>query len=733
LKKRVLSQRLGALASLFLLLGGCNGTSLLEADPGDPVLGFVGEELQLDASSSVGAVLFHWNFGDGSALSDTSPLATHSWEQPGHYRVVLEVEDSSGRRESAFLRVDVVFPKTEQPPQRSGRISTNADQTLLFAALPDFDSVAVIDRASRELSSHLSVCGRPVSVSHASDAALLAVACAESEEVEVWSTETWEVVQSLSFAHGQEPRAVLLRPDGELLVLTGGDGKLRSYDLTSVAIERWEVSGLHDPAGLAAGEGGLFVTRSRSPEDGGRWWWIPEGALADDAPVAESQVLRLDLGADSDTSNRGVPNYLHAPSLSPDGRLVVFPSLQANNQAGLYRDGLPLTHETTARAVLSRVLMEPGGIDVEGDRKIFDDRDFAVDAAFSPHGDWVYVAMLGVGTVDVLDAYSFETVGSHQDLGQGLRAVWLDSTGRELWVLSELTRELVGVGLEGNGEDGGNQEDRWVVDLRPGGSEVLSAEVLLGKQVFHSSWDSRMSRDGYLSCASCHLDGGQDGRVWDFTDRGEGLRNTPDLRGRAGAGSGPIHWSGNFDEIQDFEGDIRGAMGGRGYLTESDWLASSEPLGPAKAGRSEELDALAAYVQSLENPVRSPHREPDGAMTPEALAGGVLFESAELGCFLCHPLPTYTDSNWLAVGEPLLHDVGTIDAASGSRLGGVLEGIDTPSLLAGWDSAPYFHGGSAPTIRAVLEGHGHPIPEQGGFPLSEDELDQLEAFLLQLE
>ena len=42
-----------------------------------------------------------------------------------------------------------------------------------------------------------------------------------------------------------------------------------------------------------------------------------------------------------------------------------------------------------------------------------------------------------------------------------------------------------------------------------------------------------------MSCASCHNDGGGDGRVWDLSGFGEGLRNTVDLRGRAGTGARP--------------------------------------------------------------------------------------------------------------------------------------------------------------------------------------------------
>jgi cytochrome c peroxidase len=57
-------------------------------------------------------------------------------------------------------------------------------------------------------------------------------------------------------------------------------------------------------------------------------------------------------------------------------------------------------------------------------------------------------------------------------------------------------------------------------------SEPLTTPVLQGKRIFYHAGDPRMSAEGYLSCATCHLDGRDDGRVWDFTGRGEGLRNT---------------------------------------------------------------------------------------------------------------------------------------------------------------------------------------------------------------
>lgn len=62
------------------------------------------------------------------------------------------------------------------------------------------------------------------------------------------------------------------------------------------------------------------------------------------------------------------------------------------------------------------------------------------------------------------------------------------------------------------------------------------------------------------------LDGGHDGRTFDFTQRGEGLRNTTDLRGRGGMAHGNVHWTANFDEIQDFIIDIMEHQLGTGFL-----------------------------------------------------------------------------------------------------------------------------------------------------------------------
>src|SRR5262249_23822430 len=139
-----------------------------------------------------------------------------------------------------------------------------------------------------------------------------------------------------------------------------------------------------------------------------------------------------------------------------------------------------------------------------------------------------------------------------------------------------------------------------------------------------------------------------------------------------------------------------------------------------------DLDALAAFVASLQ-PKPSPFRSADGSLTAAALRGQGVFNRADTGCVTCHVPPRFTDSTMVA--SPFItHDVGTgngLDEGFGPA-------FDTPSLRGVWDSAPYLHDGSAPTLLDVLTtknaGDRHGRTSQ----LSADELQDLIAYLRSL-
>ncbi len=143
------------------------------------------------------------------------------------------------------------------------------------------------------------------------------------------------------------------------------------------------------------------------------------------------------------------------------------------------------------------------------------------------------------------------------------------------------------------------------------------------------------------------------------------------------------------------------------------------PLGAAKAGLSADLDALAAYVKSLMSFGSSPNRATNGELTPDGAAGRSIFETSQ--CASCHRGQAYTDS-----ASNNLHNIGTIKTSSGSRLGGPLTGLDTPTLRGLWSTAPYLHDGSAASLADAINAHD-------GASFTTTQLNQLVAFLGQID
>ena len=651
--------------ALALILAACQGpeSAPLALAFGEPLLAYVGEAVLLEPSAAT-AETFTWFPGDGSELEGR--VVEHVYEAPGHYVASVVATSAAGRTETRQVPVTVVWRPLEVPPRTSASVATDGE--LVYAVLPDFDRVAVVDVATRSLVEHLEVCEEPRSLSVHEGS--LAVACTGDA--------LWLDGDVLDLDRGSRPFGVVHADEG--LAATTWLGLWRDGGF----------EGERDLRGLAWVDGELLWSRHRSPDDGGRWW--RDGVEG---------ILEADPGPDSDTDARGLPSYLQRLVVRPDGRSAVLPGLKANMERGLARDGLPLTHETTARAELRHVSL----VGEELAEPSFDNRDLASAAVYSPLGDWLYVAHIGARIVDVLDPWTMQRAGGFQQVGHGVTG--LVAFEDEVWALAELDRSLVIA-------EGSPAELRVVatIDLLGDLDEVVDPQVLEGQKVFHDASDRRMSLDSYMSCASCHLDGEHDGRTWDFTSRGEGLRNTKALFGMSG--QGPLHWSANFDEVQDFERDIRESMGGSGFLNDDSVL--DDPFGDSLAGRSPELDALAAYVASLEPPV-SPFEGSE--------EGRTIFEAS--GCLACHDGERLTNS----AGEPELYDVGTLTEASGYRLGEELTGLDTPELVGLFYTAPYLHDGSAATLRERFDRDpGGRHGDTAG--LSEEELAALEAWLLSL-
>jgi DNA-binding beta-propeller fold protein YncE len=700
-------------------------------DPGPSFYAFVGERVQLDGSASTGAVLYQWTLDDGSPPTEPSavPVVAVAYDAPGRYRPVLTVLDAVGNQLSASLTITVTEVPSHVPRHASTVVRLSDDERVAVVS-PDSNELTVVGPVGENgfaVQDRLPTCARPRTAAALADGRV-AVACQDDDAVMVLDPDGGPS-QSLALPYGARPYGVLAQGT-TLWVTLQARGELVRVDASGdplVLAQTYPV--ITDARGVALlPDGRVAVTRWRSPDDAGHI-----AVLDPDDATVELVTLAYDPKEPSDTESGGVPSYLDQVLVSPIGDVAAVPSVQANIGYGEYLAGQALTFQTTVRGVASWLALPgPGGaamLEDFGRRKQLDNRGFLAAGVFSSRGDYLFLAARGARAVERIDTFNGGQAGALLDVGYAPSGLVLSADDRFLFVDAFLSRTLVIYDVRDFAVLPEPLEALAIPTAEP-----LTPELLRGKQLFNDSFDPRLAKDSYIACSHCHLDGEADGRTWDFTDRGEGLRNTIDLLGRGGTAHGPIHWSANFDEVQDFENDIRHAAQGLGLLDDEDWNAgtTAQTLGDPKAGLSADLDALAAYVTSLDEFSRSPSREPDGSMSPAALAGEALFLSPLLGCVDCHAGPRMTDSE-LVAGEPVLHDVGTLTEASGQRLHGPLTGLDTPTLRGLWNGAPYLHDGSAATLHDVLT-TANPGDQHGSTStLDAQQLAALVAYLRSLE
>lgn len=664
------------------------------------------------ALGSATGVQYSWNFGDGSADTPWAANAptSHSFAAPGVYTVTLTVRAADGRSStSRFLQAVVAAgPLAEARASSNLLLETRSGASArLWVVNQDNDSVSVFDTATRSRVAEIAVGAAPRTLARANDGRVWVVN-KQAASISVISPVSLSVVQTLNLPRASQPFGIVVAPqDGSVYVALEALGRVLRLDGNSGAERATQAVG-DNPRHLALSAAGdrLLVSRYITPplpgegtpsvNTGGGFAELLELSPGTLAPL---RTLRLAHGnrADSEAQGRGIPNYLGAAAISPDGRSAWVPSKQDNIARGPRRDGKPLDFQNTVRAISSRIDFASGNEDLAG-RVDHDNSSVASAALFHPSGAYLFVALETSRQVAVLDAAGKRELFRYE-AGLAPQGLAVSADGLTLYVNNLMSRNVSVIDLAPllrSGTMSGGAVASWPSV----GSERLSTNVLKGKQLFYDARDPRLARDSYMSCASCHNDGSHDGRVWDLSAQGEGLRNTVALRGRAGMGHGLLHWSGNFDEVQDFEAQIRGLAGGTGLMNDAQFNSGTrgQPLGDAKAGVSADLDALAAYVGSLGSFAASPWRQADATLSAGALAGRQVYE--QKNCASCHGGTTFA-------GSAGLQDIGTLKPSSGSRLGGALAGIDTPTLRDVWATAPYLHDGSAATLdQAVLAHRG---------------------------
>lgn len=243
----------------------------------------------------------------------------------------------------------------------------------------------------------------------------------------------------------------------------------------------------------------------------------------------------------------------------------------------------------------------------------------------------------------------------------------------------------------------------------PPGNPYSEAKRALGETLFH---DPRLSRDGSMSCASCHdpAKGFGDGKVRSSGVDGHRLgRHTAGLWNLAWAKD--VFWDGrarsleeqalapiqSADEMAQSLEDLVAQL-----ARDPAMVAAFRAAFPEAPGITAEnaARAIATYERTLVSPTTRFDRWIEGdaaAMTRGEVAGFRLF-TGKAGCASCH--------SGFAFSDQAFHDIGLRDDDRGRgavlRLEAADHAFKTPSLREIGRSAPYMHDGSIATLELVL-------------------------------
>jgi cytochrome c peroxidase len=281
---------------------------------------------------------------------------------------------------------------------------------------------------------------------------------------------------------------------------------------------------------------------------------------------------------------------------------------------------------------------------------------------------------------------------------------------------------------------------------QPADNPATPAKVALGKQLFA---DPRLSGSGKMACQTCHYRnlGWTDAQVLSRKDDGNlNTRHTPSLY-NVGYQTA-WYWDGRATTL---EGQILAAWRAQtgadpakvtavinavpGYRSQfiAVWGAEATPDTVVKS-----LGAFFRTFVSTDSPWDRYEAGDAKAVSQAAIEGQALF-AGKGRCVACHAPPYYGNSTFFNIG--LEHgkpnpDPGRFNVTKNEADRGAFK---TPSLRSVELSAPYFHDGSAATLKdavRTMASGGKPDPNKSAVlqptGLSDAELDKIVAFLSSL-
>lgn len=570
------------------------------------------------------------------------------------------------------------------PAPRSGSITWLTDGVTLAVANLDTDTVTLVATDPLARLAEIHVGRHPRSVAASRDGKTLLVTLPETSEL-VWvDLQRRRKTGQLPVPGG--PFALVAHPSEDRVYVAS----TYAHMISEVNVATQEISRQMPvataPRGLSLSADGQqlyvahFFTGELSIIDTSKWRCVAQLANRPDANLARSVAL------------------------APDERTAYMPHIHANVSNPRLQFDTTVFPVVTKFNLAEEVIVPAGRIGLDA---IGRPANNPWDAVVTADGRRLFVVNAGSDDVQVVDLQTGRCL-AQIDVGSNPRGIVLAAGGRDAYVHNALSNDLSVI-------DTVTLEERYRVKLT---QDRLPDKILRGKTLFNSARSRSITLDRWISCASCHPDGASDGRTWQFA---AGPRKTPSLYG-AGL-TLPHNRSPDRDEVQDSETFIRQVMAGSGLIAGAE---APPKLGWPSAGRSEDADAVAAYVLSL-RPRRSPLASTNAAQLARIQRGRAIFFSERTGCSHCHPPPYFTDSR-LASDPWRVHDVGTGDDPA-ERHG---PAFDTPTLLELYTANSYLHDGRAANLAEVFTVYNAEDRHGVTSHLSKDDIECLVAFLLSL-
>ncbi len=608
---------LSGVAALVAL--GCNSFDAEPTDQSGTRLVIPIDEREVSTSAARPATI---SGGSLTVLADDSAAII---ADPERDRVTIVDLAQKGVRASVAL----------EPGDEPGRVIEGIGQRV-HVALRGSGAVATIDATTGTLVERRPVCKSPRGLAFEPATQLVHVACAEGKLV------------SLPALGGAAVRTVALPVDVRDVLVRNGELWLSRFK--SAQLLRVDASGKLTSTAAIARRFGTMLKHSKTQE----FESTEQVQVEIDAGVAWRAVANPAGGA----------VIVHQEEVVDD-----IPISEPSANGSAYGGGGGFSCDGIVKNAITFVA--PNG---DTTTRVITGAPLPVDVAVSPDQSWLAVAHAGQGDPDAprpfvqafgdqaggaavpsigpagffggsLSLHSMSQLTSPDDPGCASPAALPFVSGQATAVaftstshLLVLTREPPTLSLLPSVRDGAQATS---IPL-PGDSRVDT-----GHDIFHRD------AGGGIACASCHPEGGEDGKTWRFV--GTGARRTQPLNVGL-RDTAPFHWAGDLDNMGALMSEVFvGRMGG---------VRESAPR----------LAALSEWLFTL--PAPPAIRDADAATA----RGQALFESAEVGCASCHSGSKLTNNETVA-----------IDTSAKTKL-------QVPSLVGLGHRAPFMHTGCAQTL-----------------------------------